>query len=73
MAKTKKNPLPVAKTSSPVDVRPSKDYEAQERRYKAEEAMRTMERAEEFKKDKSLMKDIKGLAKEKIKNLGKIC
>lgn len=68
----KKNPLPVAKA---MDVpKPAKDNEANERRrYMAEDAMRTMERAEEIKKDKGLMKDIKGLAKEKIKNLGKIC
>lgn len=36
-----------------------KDYEADERRYKADDAMRTIARAEEHKKDKQLMADVK--------------
>ena len=76
MAKSK---LPVNKlsvTAKQVAVNPSpapsKDYEAQERRYRVEEACRDIERAEKHKADKSLMKDVKAVAKEKIKALGKV-
>ncbi len=49
-----------------------KDHEARERRWKAEEACRDIERAEKHKMDKGLMKDVKAVAREKIKGLGKI-
>lgn len=42
---------------------------AAERRYMAEDALRTMQRAKEHAKNSSLMKDVEKLAKEKISNL----
>lgn len=62
--------LPVATAVNKVMDR---DDNTQERKWKAEEALRTIERAEEHRKDKSLMKDVKGLAKYKMNNLKKIC
>jgi len=72
MAKSK---LPVNKmptTAAVSQPAPAKDYAAQERRYRAEEACRDIERAEKHKMDKELMRDVKQVAKEKIKGLGKI-
>ena len=51
----------------------SAEWQAKERRYKAESALGDIERAEKHKSDKSLMKDVKKVAKEKMKCLGKIC
>ena len=49
------------------------DYEARERKYRAESALSDLERAEGHKKDKSLMGDVKKLAREKADSLKKIC
>lgn len=49
------------------------DYEAREKRYKIEDALGTIERAEKFKADKSLMRDVKKMAKDKMKMYGKLC
>lgn len=76
----KKNKLPVASTSMPVAVdkpyKPSpsekKESEARERRYRAEDALRDLQRAECHRKDKSLMKDVKALAQEQIQALSKV-
>lgn len=43
-----------------------------ERKWKAEDALRDIERAEGHKRDKSLMGDVKKLAKEKVNCLKKI-
>lgn len=51
---------------------PSKINEAEERRWKAEDALRDIERAEKHKSDKLLMKDVKACAKEKMKALSKV-
>ena len=67
-----KNKLPVASTSEVSEKMKSKAYEASERKYRAEDALRTIEKAEQHKSDKGLMRDVKGLAREKIKCLGKI-
>lgn len=78
-----KKSLPVEKlsTAKAVPVRivndapsPSADksYEDRERKYRAEEALRDIERAEKHKRDKSLMKDVKACAKEKVKTYGKL-
>jgi hypothetical protein len=42
------------------------------KRYRAEEAMRTLMRASEHMKDKSLMKDVKALAKTQAAALSKV-
>lgn len=44
-----------------------------ERKWKAEEAMRTLMRAEEHKKDKALMSDVQRLAKEQAEKLSGLC
>lgn len=74
MAK-KSTKLPVADNDYPTVTsnRHTKDDEARERRYKAEDALRDIERAEGHKKDGALMRDVKALSKEKIKILGKVC
>jgi hypothetical protein len=75
----KKNKLPVSdklvkvhvvSNSTTSNASPMKTDESRERKWKAEDALRDIERAEQHKKDKSLMKDVKSLAKEKIKSLG---
>lgn len=43
-----------------------------ERKYRAEDALRTMQRADEIKSDKGLMKDMKALAKEQMAALNKV-
>ena len=72
--KLPKNKLPAISEGSRVhEAMESKQWEARERRYKAEDALRTIETAERHKADKGLMKDVKTMAKEKMKALGKIC
>lgn len=63
--KLPKQQLPVT-TAMPYD-------EARERRYRAESALETLTRAEEHKKDKALMKDVKAVAKERRDNASKFC
>lgn len=65
-----KNKLPT--TDSSVVSTPREDDE-RERKYKAEDALHTLQRSEEIRKDKSLMKDVKKVAKERIKNASKFC
>jgi len=65
MAKAK---LPIAKAS----VEPVEVDNAERMRYRAEDALRDIERAEAHRKDKALMKSVKTLAKEKVKCLSKI-
>ena len=50
----------------------SKEEEARERKWRAEDALKDIERAEAHKSDKSLMKDVKACAKEKMKAYGKL-
>jgi hypothetical protein len=78
MAKKK---LPVEKLGSkPIPVKivndapsPSKSDEARERKYKAEDALRTIKEYEKVKSDKSLMKDVKNLARDEMNKLKNIC
>ena len=71
--------LPVA-SSKPVPVKivhdeismPAKE-DARERKWRAEDALKDIERAEGHKRDKDLMGDVKKLAKEKVKSLNKVC
>lgn len=74
-SKTIKNRLPVAKVAiMPQPETPKQaDYEKREKMYRAEDALRDIERANKHMADKSLMKDVKVLAKEKMKALGKLC
>ena len=67
-----KNKLPIANTMPVAMPRPSEEDKARERRYRAEDALRDIERAEAHKKDKGLMGDVKKLCKEKMDTLSKI-
>lgn len=68
MAKKTKTKLPVASSNAIYGPSPR-----EERKYRAEDALRTIEQAEGYRKDKDLMKDVKQLAREKVKNLKKVC
>jgi hypothetical protein len=70
----KKPSLPVAKSKAPVAVKivsdaptESKGYEERERKYRAESALRTLAEAEEIRKNKELMRDVKQCAKNMAK------
>jgi len=54
-------------------IRPSVEDKERERKWKAEDALRDIERAEGHKKDKELMRDVKTVAREKAKTMSKIC
>lgn len=45
----------------------------EERKYKVEEAIRTLTKAEEHRSDKDLMRDVKKTAREKAKKMMKAC
>ena len=73
-----KKRLPIAKASSPTPVGAERSYKqtaedkARERRWRAEDALRTCEEYERVKSDKQLMGDVKQLAKEKMNKLKKV-
>lgn len=67
--KLPKNKLPVGE---PVPCQPTKADEARERRYRAEDALRTLQRAREVERDKQLMGDVKTLAREQMQALGSV-
>jgi hypothetical protein len=50
----------------------SKEDKARERKWKAEDALRDIERAEGHKKNKELMRDVKQCAKEKMQTMNKV-
>lgn len=58
--------IPGPATASPVA---RKQMEQQERRYRAEDALRCLTRAKEIERDSGLMRDVKTVAKEKLKEL----
>lgn len=64
-----KTPVPVKIVHDIVKAEPSKD----EMKWRAEDAMRDLERAEKHKQDKELMKAVKNVAKEKMSSLKKFC
>lgn len=70
-----KNKLPTTSTvevACPTPYKRTKEDEARDRRYKAEDGLRALQRADECRKDKQLMKDIKSLAEEQMSALKKI-
>lgn len=78
----KKGKLPVASAKPvPVHIVPSDvntvqedaKYKERERKYRAEDDIRTMKQAEEIRKDKERMKAMKQVAREQVKDLKKIC
>lgn len=78
----KKNKLPTSNKPIPVTVvsnsttsnaSPMKQKDSDyDRKWKAQDALRDLERAEEHKCNKELMKDVKSLAKQKIKSLSNL-
>lgn len=67
--------LPTSRTAEvagPSPYKPSKQELDRERRYKAEDACRTLQDAAKIKGDKQLMNDAKQVAKEKIADLKRI-
>ncbi len=61
-------------TNSPerIIAKRSAEEEAKERKWRAERALEDIERAEKHRGDKSLMKDVKQCAKEKMRAYGKL-
>lgn len=68
---TAKNPVPVKIVSESIG--PIKDNAEQEKKWRAEDDIRTMQRAEEIKKDKERVRAMKQVAKIQMKELKKIC
>ena len=48
------------------------ESETRERRYRAEEALRTLTRAKEIERDRGLMRDVKSVAAQQMKQLQSI-
>jgi len=61
-----------AKASSPVTTAYPVANSAQDRKYRAEDALRTITRADEIKKDRALMGDVRKLANEQMKTLASV-
>lgn len=71
-----KKPAPAkttAKSSGSKGASVSPSYAAEEKKWKTEDAMRTIMRAEELKKDKGLMRDVKAMAKDQASKLSGLC
>lgn len=62
-------PVPVKIVSNPEPYAQSADDKARQMKYRAEDALRDIKRAEEHKKDKALMKCVKQIAQEQVKAL----
>lgn len=71
--KASKKPIPVKIVSDYDGPMETKSSEARERKYRAEDALRTIKEYEKLQADKGLMKDVKALAKEQMNALKKIC
>jgi hypothetical protein len=48
-------------------------YAAEDKKWRTEDAMRTLMRAEDLKKDKTLMADVKKMAKEQAAKMSGLC
>lgn len=66
--KASKKPIPVKIVSDAPEVSTERDN-----KWRAEDALRDIERAEAHKRDKSLMADVKKLAQDKVKALKDLC
>ncbi len=71
MAK-KSSKLPVDMPNSVGMCKPSRADVERERRYRAEDALRSIQRADEVLKDKDLMRDVKQYVKDQVKTVGKL-
>ena len=76
LAKATVSPIPVkiVSTSNKIADTPEvcKSDEARERKWKAEDALRTCKEYEKIKNDKTLMSDVKKLAKQEMDRLNKV-
>lgn len=77
MAKLPVEKLKASKAAKPVPVKivsePCGPSSVDDRKWRAQDALRDIQRAESHKSDKTLMKDVKALAKEQVNNLKKFC
>jgi hypothetical protein len=62
-----------AKSAPKLTDSPKATIGADERKWRVEDAMRTLMRAEEHKKDKGLMRDVGKMAKEQAQKLSGLC
>jgi hypothetical protein len=73
MAKSNKLSKVIAPATAQVSAMPvNKTNEERERNYRAQSALSDIETAHKHMQNKDLMKDVKRVAKEKLKTLGKI-
>jgi len=70
---SKAKPVPVRIVSEGPSTSSYKDYEARERKYRAEDALRTIKEYNKITSDKTLMKDVKQMAKSQMNDLKKLC
>jgi hypothetical protein len=59
--------------TAPSPYKPSAAEKKMQQRYQAEDAIRTLTRAEEIKKDVELMRNVKKHAAEQVKTMQKVC
>lgn len=62
-----------AKSSGSKGISASPSYAEEDKKWKTRNAMETLMRAEELKKDKGLMRDVEALAKEQAQKLSGLC
>lgn len=70
LAKAVQKPVPVKIVSEPV--KSNSEYDAREKRWRAEDDLRALQRAEEIRGDKSRMSEVKKCATEQMNALKKI-
>lgn len=68
LVKVASDPGPVSASS----YKPSAEDKLRQRKYAAEDALRTLTRATEIQKDKTLMRDVCTMAKQQIKDLSSV-
>ena len=69
----KKPKLPVAMPSTGISMcKPTRADVEREKRYRAEDALRSIQRADEVRKDKDLMRDVKQYVREQNKIVSKL-
>lgn len=68
VAKAAGTKAPASTVTSSIDT-----MRAEERKWKTEDAMRTLMRSDDLKKDKSLMRDVQKMAAEQAKKMNGLC
>lgn len=76
MAKLPVEKLKASKTVKAIPVKivsePCMPDQSENKKWRAQDALRDIQRAEGYKNDKALMKDVKALAKEQMASLSKL-